>query len=405
MRGDLANARPCVSIVRTAATPAPEEVRAAVRKAVDMVCDLRDLVRPGNLVLIKPNLVAVPASRNSGATTSPEVCRALADMVAELGAKPVIAESSAAGVDTEKVIAATGYDKLRNAGYEVVDLKKTPRVAIAVPGGSVLETVEVFELVSRADVIISVPVMKTHDQTEATLSLKNLKGLIPDDEKKRFHAIGVFEGVVDLVGALRPKLAVIDGIVGQEGLGPIFGQPVEMNLIVASRDLVAADTVGGLVMGFLPVELRLCQVAAARGLGVADPGRIQVVGAPVEFVQRRFKRASESVVVDVPDFRVVFKEGTCTGCHNTVFSSIFDMKNDDCLHHLRGKRILAGLLDEHEIPRDVPRENLILVGKCLAKFRDRGVWVKGCPPNNVWVVQAVVGGDARRRYATDGSRD
>ncbi len=392
-------------MVRTRQEPAAEDIHAAVRRAVDMVGGLADLIRPGNLVVIKPNLVAVPVSRHSGATTHPEVCRALADMVVELGGRAVIAESAAAGVDTEQVIAVTGYDDLRNAGYEVVNLKTTPKVTVPVPRGAVLEEVSVYELVMRADVVISVPVMKTHDQAEATLSLKNLKGVIPDDEKKRFHAVGVFEAVPDLVSVLRPRLAVIDGIYCQEGLGPIWGHPVEMDLVIASRDLVAADVVAGQVMGFTPEDLRLCQIAAGRGLGVADPKGIQVVGEPVESVCRRFMRAAEDVVVDVPDFQIVFKEGTCTGCHNTVLSSIFDMKTDGQLEFLRGKRILAGLLEEADIPTDVDPENLILVGKCLVKFRDRGVWVKGCPPNNVWVVQAATGGEAKRRYATNGSKD
>ncbi|MGE5542422.1 MAG: hypothetical protein ACM3WT_05245, partial [Bacillota bacterium] len=179
-------------------------------------------------------------------------------------------------------------------------------------------------------------------------------------------------------------------------------QPVEMDLIVASQDPVAADTIGGLIMGFSPSELRLCRIGAERGLGVADPARIEVVGLPVEAVQRRFRRASESVMIDVPDFGIVCGERTCTGCHNTVFSAIHDMKNDNQLDYLRGKRILAGPMDEKDIPQDVPKKNIVLVGKCLAKFQDRGVWVKGCPPNNVGIVQAVIGGEARRRYATDG---
>jgi len=70
----------------------------------------------------------------------------------------------------------------------------------------------------EADVIISVPVMKTHDQTEVTLSLKNLKGLVTDAEKRRIHQLGVFEGVCDLNGLFCSSFAVVDGITAQEGL-------------------------------------------------------------------------------------------------------------------------------------------------------------------------------------------
>ena len=102
----------------------------AVRRAVELTGGLEDIVGPGDLVLIKPNLVAVPAGRLTGAITRWEVCKAVADLVKERGGRPVIAESSAAGVDTEKVIEAGEYSQLRDRGYEVVDLKRTPSATL-----------------------------------------------------------------------------------------------------------------------------------------------------------------------------------------------------------------------------------------------------------------------------------
>lgn len=98
----------------------------AVRRAVDIVGGLDDIVKKGDLVLINPNLVAVPSGRVTGAISRWEVCKAIADLVMEKGGRPVIAESSAAGVDTEKVIEAGEYTRLREQGYEVIDLKPTP---------------------------------------------------------------------------------------------------------------------------------------------------------------------------------------------------------------------------------------------------------------------------------------
>jgi len=114
-----------VAIVKTGRRPDVQEVGEAVRIAVDLAGGLNGIVSTGSLVLIKPNLVAVPPRPNSGACTRASVCKALADMVTELGGKPVVAESSARGVDTEKVMEAMGYGLLRQQGYEVVDLKKT----------------------------------------------------------------------------------------------------------------------------------------------------------------------------------------------------------------------------------------------------------------------------------------
>ncbi len=394
-----------VAIIKTQPQPDFDQINQAVRRALSLLGDLSDIIAPGRLVLIKPNLVAVPAGPNSGAVTKPEVCRAIADFVRELGATPVIAEASAAGVDTEKVIQATGYDTLRKEGYEVVDLKRTPKITLPIPDGKLISEVESFELVAKADAIISVPVLKTHDQTEATLSLKNLKGLVTDREKKNFHSTGVFDCVVDLVSAVKPVLAVVDGIYGQEGLGPIFGKTVEMDLIIAGRDLVAVDTVCGAIMGFAPQELLLSVKAAERGLGTNNSEQIIVKGEKIEGVRRRFLRSSEDVIVDVENFHLLFEEGACTGCRNTVLSSIVDIKNDGSLEYLKGKTVIAGPIQESDLPADVSPDNLILVGKCTKPFAHLGKHVKGCPPNNIWVVQAIVGEQAKRRYATEEIND
>jgi uncharacterized protein (DUF362 family) len=102
------------------------------------------------------------------------------------------------------------------------------------------------------------------------------------------HPEGLFEGVVDLLSAVKPQLAIVDGIFCQEGLGPVFGKPVEMDLILAGRDLVAVDTICGVVTGFAPEEVLLTQMAAKRGMGTAKLEEIEVLGEPVQKVRRRF---------------------------------------------------------------------------------------------------------------------
>ncbi len=396
---------PIVSIVKMGAKPGEEEIIKAVRQAVEFAGGFKGLFGKGALVLIKPNLVAVPPSERCGAVTSKEICQALADLVVENGGRPVIAESSAAGVDTEKVIDAAGYNQLREKGYEVVNLKKENKTKIKVPDGYVLEEITTYELVKKADAIISVPVMKTHDQAEISLSIKNLKGLIPDELKKDFHRVySIYEGVPDLFAAVKPVFAVVDAIVGQEGLGPIFGLPVEMDLIIAGRDLVAVDSITSQIMGVEEKELYIEQNVAKKGYGVIDRNKIKVVGEPISSVERKFMRASEHVLIDEPTFNLIFEEGTCTGCRNTVLSSIVDIKNDNLENHLKNKTIIAGKCEK--LPTNVDHENLILVGACVADKKKYGKYVKGCPPNNIWVVQAIVGdGKVKRQYATEDIND
>lgn len=371
-------------------------LRAAAERAVGLAGGWGNLVRPGTRVLVKPNLVAVPPHPRQGAVTDAGVCRAVADLVREGGGEPLIADSAAVGADTEDVMAVCGYRALREEGYRVADLKRTELAEVAVPAGLALSRLKVYRPALEADLIISVPVLKTHDQLEVSLALKNLKGVVPDAEKKRFHAVGVVEAICDLLTVLPPVYALLDGTVGQEGLGPVFGTPVEMGIILAGSDPVAADTVAGWLMGFAPEELPLQARAATRGLGCADLESIRIVGEDPVRVRRRFQRAAEDARLRVPGLEVVFGGGTCSGCHYTALSVLVEMKERDLLAHLAGKRIFTGRPDSPcGIPGDLPPEHLILVGACLAPFRARGTWVPGCPPRNSWLLQVLVPGASR----------
>jgi uncharacterized protein (DUF362 family) len=391
-----------VSIVKTNPMPGYPEILKAVEKALDMIGGIQDMVKAGDLVLINPSWVAPPVEREAGCITIPEIPRAIADIVKTIGARPVIAESSAVGVDTEKVIQASGYRELREMGYEVVNLKNTPHVNIPIPNGKVFTSLPFWELVQQADVIISVPKLKTHDQTEMTCAIKNLKGLLTDSGKKANHQEGLFEAVIDLMSAVKPQLAVVDAIICQEGVGPVFGRPVEMNLILAGKDLVAVDSTCARLIGYEPGETLLTVNAAARGLGVMDPEKIEVVGEPLDRVKRRFLRSIEDNPVEgVEGFQLIQGEATCTGCRNTVMSALIDMRNADQLMYLPGVTVITG---GAPLPDGVPKESIVTVGKCTPKENQTERHVKGCPPNNALVVDAIIAGRAevKRMYAEEG---
>lgn len=377
-----------VSIVRGRRAPDEREVDAMVRKAIALIGGVADIISPGDTVMIKPNLIA-PASPDRGATTDYRICRSIANLVKELGANPMIAESSAIGVDTEESFTASGYNELRNQGLAVIDLKKSKTVEVPVPKGKTLIELELPEVVMTAKAIISVPVMKTHDQVLATLSLKNTKGLLPDTLKKKFHTTyGVFRAVADLNAVIKPALAVVDGIIGQEGLGPLFGTPIEMDLIIAGKDPVAVDCITGLVMGILPEQIETTKYAAQLGIGVMDPELIEVVGEPISKVKRRFKLASEAISETIPfpqGFELIFNGKACTGCRNGVLSALRDLSVQRQINQARDLKIIAGQMDEAPLSG----KRTLLVGACTAKFKDHGIFVKGCPPNNVDIISAI----------------
>lgn len=378
-----------VALVRTQEQPSEQQIEAAVRKAVELAGGLAGIAARGKTVIIKPNLVA-PKPPESGATTSPIVCRVVADMVREGGGRPIIAESSFVGLDTEEAIRMAGYDRLRDEGYEVVNLKQkgTEVVTVPVPHGLALKEVSLPRLVVEADAIVSVPKMKTHDQAGVTLSIKNMKGVLPDAWKRKFHhTYGVFQSTADLLTVVKPSFAVVDGIVAMQGLGPAFGEALEMNLIVAGRDAVAVDTVTSAVMGFDLHECGCIREAAQRSLGVGDLSEIEVVGDTIGSVQHRFKRSEEAIAEAIPfppDLNIVVGDKTCSGCRNQILSTLFDLKEANLLEKTAGWTVVCGKAEN--LP-EVSRDRLLLVGACLAGFRKEACFVEGCPPNSRDVVR------------------
>jgi len=188
-----------VSVVKGAAKADSKEIDALVRKAIEMAGGLGNIVKPGNKVIIKPNIVGDQPPENA-ATTDPRVCKTIANIIRELGAKPIIGEAPWIGVVKAEAIKIAGYDKLREEGYEVVDFTKEETQKVPIPKGKAMKEVVLPKIVLDADVFIDVPKMKTHDQCEVTLALKNMMGVLLDKGKRNLHhTYGIFQGVADCV--------------------------------------------------------------------------------------------------------------------------------------------------------------------------------------------------------------
>lgn len=384
---------PVVSIQRTNQDDY-DGIKAAIDRVIDQLGGLEDIVSPGSSVMIKPNMVACPSQRLSGCVTRWEVCFAICEAVQAVGGKPFIAESSAVGSDTEAVIEKCGYQTLREKGIPVIDLKAKENsiCRVNVPNGVVFKEIDTWELVLNTDVIITVPVMKTHDQTEITLGMKNLKGLLRDTQKRDFHRKGLVEGVVDWCAFLKPALEIVDGTYCQEGMGPIFGETKAMHLLVGSKDLVACEAVAGKLMGYEPEEVMITKMAYTRGLGEMDLEHIETVGVQVSEAASRFKRSSEVQIEGIPEsFRLIFSQDTCTGCRNTVISALVMMRHRGILHLLEGKNICAGSCGKENLPEDACGKNTICVGICCKKLADEMGFrcVIGCSPGNDDVIKEI----------------
>jgi len=264
-----------------------ERGHAPVFKALDLI-DYKSALTGYDTVLIKVNFIT-DKTWDMGATTDPIVVEAIIKKLEDLHVKVYVVESDATITNADKAFEATGMkDMCSRNGVEWLNLRYVKdKVKLAVPNGEALKSITVPRLVMES-AVISAAKLKTHANTDVTLGMKNMFGLLPDKFKGKYHMRGISKVIVDINTVLKPALTVIDGFVGMEGAGPIDGTPVQMNLIIAGTDVVATDATAARVMGFNPFEIKHIRRAFEKGLGGSEA---QIVGEKLETVTRAFKRA------------------------------------------------------------------------------------------------------------------
>ncbi len=240
---------------------------------------MQRFVKPGQSVLIKPNLLS-DHTPDEAVTTHPEVVRALIRLVREQGANPWVADSPAIIADLKRVWERTGMEALcREEDVPLVNLEKAGSRQFEENGIHFTLALPVLE----ADAIITVPKVKTHVLTGLTGAVKNLYGTVPGLQKTRFHKLYPYPQdfarlLVAIYRRVRPVLAVADGVVGMEGNGPSAGAPVKLGFLGASADALALDVVLCRTLGLDPRNVAHLDAARRAGLGGADWSDIAVEG-------------------------------------------------------------------------------------------------------------------------------
>lgn len=275
-----------VAVVKVPSIVDEERVGRAVRKAIDLVGGMRGIVEKSDCVIVKPNFFG-PRSSLHGATTSLAVVREIVEEIFECGAEPIIAEGPFRFYNADVVFNVLGVKKFaQDLGIKLVNLNKEPSVEVEVPLGKALRKIKVPKVVLDADKLVNVPKMKTHHLTTVTLGMKNLKGVLPGAEKQKSHIYGIHQSIVDINKTVKSDLIVVDGIVAMEGMGPTFGDPVELGVVVAGKNVVDVDRVCCELMGVDPLHVEHLRLAVEEGLGSSD---VEVVGEDLESIKRKFK--------------------------------------------------------------------------------------------------------------------
>lgn len=278
----------------------PEAVHAAIGRGLKLLGGIERFVRPGERILLKPNLL-VFSSAESAVTTHPSVFRAVALHALEAGAQLTWGDSPGFGGATGVARHAGLLDVAKDLGLTQADF--TCGRTVSFPEGGLVKQFTVAASALDADGIVSLSKMKTHGLTRITGAVKNQFGCIPGLLKGEFHArMGTVDRfsqmLVDLNRLLRPRLFVMDGIVAMEGNGPRSGDPRSMSVLLMSDDPVAVDTVFARLIALDPALVPTIVWGERRGLGQASD--VDIIGDPLEdFVQ--------------PDFVVNRSPGSTTG--------------------------------------------------------------------------------------------
>ncbi|WP_406671040.1 DUF362 domain-containing protein [Methanolobus sp. ZRKC4] len=274
-----------------------------IKEALNLIGGLKSVVSAGDRVLLKPNVLAAHKPEDA-VTTHPSVVAVMCELVQEAGGTPVIGDGSGmthpgATADAFKMSGIEEVAKTHNV--ELINFQTAGYVEINVPEAMHFPKLHMSRAVMDADVIISLPKMKTHELTYYTGAVKNMFGALPLRTQKEMHLLAdrrIFgEAVIDLYSVVKPHLAVMDAVVGMEGNGPSHGTPVKTGVIMASYDCVSLDVVASELIGFDPMRIPTTSAAIERGFGSNDP---VIVGTSLDEVKMRYKPSSGGITSSFP---------------------------------------------------------------------------------------------------------
>jgi len=282
----------------------PATSRVAILEAKSYQASLEEIIRrgihlfkldlKGKRIVLKPNLVEFDP--NGVINTHPAVIEAAIGSFRSLGAREVvIAEGPGHRRDSEYLLTASGiYDVINEHRVRYVDLN-TDDVRRTKLRSSFTNLRELYlpETLFNADLLVSMPKLKTHHWAGVTLSLKNMFGVVPGSvygwPKNALHWAGIHGSILDINSSLPiPQFAIVDGVVGMEGNGPLQGQAKQSGVLILGDDLVAVDAIAARIMKIEPRKIEYLEMAD-RFLGNIRHEKIEQAGERLERFQQDYR--------------------------------------------------------------------------------------------------------------------
>ncbi len=343
-----------------------------VKESINLIGGPSRFCKKKEKVLIKPNI----SSPDGFECTNPSVTWAVAKVFSDYGCNVLIGEDPAIPIKVDFAYSEYNlYELAEKAKAKVVNLRSGPHIKVKVPGNSFFSEIEISKFAREVKLIVNVAAMKSANITTVTLGLKNMKGLIKPSWKRKFHCEGLNQGIVDLNSVVRPGLTIIDGTFGKDMSARVC---FPVGLIIASSDTVAADSVCARIMGFEPEKIEHLRLANEAGLGTFNLKEIEIKGEkfenwinkfPFSLPKDPFKLEEES-----EGGIKIIQGNPCCLCLNELGQSLFSHK--DNLKMFKDVTILVGPGAKPSISSG----HTILFGKCTEKYKDNGIYLKGCPP-------------------------
>jgi uncharacterized protein (DUF362 family) len=254
-----------------------EDPAELIRRAVSALGGMERFVKKGDDVIIKPNICTDYHTFEYGATTNPEVVGMLVKMALTVGAKRVRVMDAPFGGTPESAYQKSGIADAVNAAGGVMEVMNPAKYAkTPIPQGIDLQTWWIYQDVLMADVLINVPIAKTHSLAKLTLGFKNLLGVIQD--RPQMHN-NLKQRLPDLASLIRPELTIVDGYRTMLSGGPTGGNLNDVKLtktIIASPDMVAVDAYACSLFDRSVDYLPYLEIAQRMGLGTKDLSSIKI---------------------------------------------------------------------------------------------------------------------------------
>ncbi|CCO08537.1 DUF362 domain-containing protein [Desulforamulus hydrothermalis] len=306
------------------------QVSRSLDKLLQHLGGMPGFVKPGQVVAVKPNLIAKKKPEEA-ATTHPALVEAVVRMVQQAGGRPFIIDSPGGPASQgllQAVYRATGMAAVaRRTGCDLC--LDTTEMTLAHPAGRAVKQLTVLKALAEADLIIGLPKLKTHCMTLYTGAVKLMYGAVPGLKKAQYHfnmqRLEQFSHLLIDINTLLPScLTIMDAVVGMEGDGPTAGSPRQVGLLLASPSPYALDFVGAGLIGLKPTELPFIRLSMERRL-CPPPGGINLVGEALPVLVPPFRLpAHRQVDFNVPgplkgllrklQPRPVFSPELCIGC-------------------------------------------------------------------------------------------